>query len=54
MTAGFDNNSHTKVMPPSRDEKMQAQRHENKLRSSTNSRRPPVPKRRKTPDGATE
>jgi len=48
MTAGFDNsNSHTKIMPPSRDEKMQLQRHENKLRSATNNRRPPVPKRRK-------
>jgi 23S rRNA pseudouridine2605 synthase len=50
MTAGFDNGAHTKVMPPSRDEKMQLQRHENKLRSSTNSRRPPAPKRRKNPD----
>lgn len=48
MTAGFDNSSsHTKIMPPSRDEKIQLQRHENKLRSATNNRRPPVPKRRK-------
>lgn len=53
MTAGFDSsNSHTKIMPPSRDEKMQLQRHENKLRSATNNRRPPVPKRRKPPTPA--
>lgn len=54
MTAGFESSNHTKLMPPSRDEKLQLQRHENKLRSSTNSRRPPVPKRRKAPDAPSE
>lgn len=47
MTAGFDNNKNTKIMPPSRDELMQLQRHENKLRSATSGHRPPVPKRNK-------
>lgn len=35
MTAGFDNNTHTKVMPPSRDEKSQRARHDNKLRAAS-------------------
>ncbi len=35
LTAGFDNNAHTKVMPPTRDEKSQRARHDNKLRAAS-------------------
>lgn len=35
LTAGFDKNTHTKVMPPSREERSQRTRHENKLRSAS-------------------
>lgn len=35
LTAGFDKDTHTKLMPPSRDEKSQRARHENKLRSAS-------------------
>lgn len=37
LTAGFDKDTSTRVMQPSRDEKMQRERHEKKLRSSTAS-----------------
>lgn len=46
MTAGFENEKHTRVMVPSREEKSQLQRHEKRLRSATNVRRPAVPKRK--------
>jgi 23S rRNA pseudouridine2605 synthase len=35
LTAGFDKDTHTKLMPPSRDEKSQRARHENKLRAAS-------------------
>lgn len=35
LTAGFENNAHTKIMAPSRDEKNQRARHDNKLRSAS-------------------
>lgn len=35
LTAGFDNNTHTKVMPPSREERNQRERHDNKLRAAS-------------------
>lgn len=47
MTAGFDSSTHTRILPPTREEKIQLQRHELKLRAATKSRRPWVPKRRK-------
>lgn len=46
MTAGFDSNKNTRIMPPSREELSQSQRHENRLRSATSGHRPPVPKRK--------
>jgi len=49
MTAGFDSERNTRVMAPSREEKSQLQRHEKKLRSATNVRRPAVPKRKPSP-----
>jgi len=35
LTAGFDKDTHTKLMPQSRDEKSQRARHENKLRAAS-------------------
>jgi 23S rRNA pseudouridine2605 synthase len=35
LTAGFDKDTHTKLMAPSRDEKSQRARHENKLRAAS-------------------
>lgn len=35
LTAGFENNAHTKIMAPSRDEKNQRARHDNKLRAAS-------------------
>jgi 23S rRNA pseudouridine2605 synthase len=52
MTAGFGSSTHTKIGSPTREEKIQLQRHELKLRAATNSRRPPVPKRQKNPDAS--
>jgi 23S rRNA pseudouridine2605 synthase len=50
LTAGFDNNTHTKVMPPSRDEKSQRARHDNKLRaaSAPPRRNKPAPRKPKS------
>lgn len=46
MTAGFDSQTHTKLMPPSREEKIKLQRHENRLRAANAApRRFPAPKR---------
>jgi 23S rRNA pseudouridine2605 synthase len=51
MTAGFDSSSYTRIMEPTRDEKIKQERHDKKLRSSTSSpkrvkssasKRPPV------------
>src|SRR5690606_4192974 len=50
MTAGFEDSNHTQIQSPSREEKIQLQRHEHKLRSAPGSRRPPAPKRRKNPE----
>jgi 23S rRNA pseudouridine2605 synthase len=52
LTAGFDKNTHTKVMPPSRDEKNQRARHENKLRSASAPPRrvKPAPRKDKPTD----
>ena len=51
LTAGFDNNAHTKVMAPTRDEKSQRMRHENKLRSaSAPPRRPKIAPRKPKPE----
>lgn len=44
MTAGFDSSSYTRIMQPSRDEQMQQQRRDKKLRASSAS-----PKRVKAP-----
>ncbi len=35
LTAGFDNNTHTRVMAPSREERNQRERHDNKLRAAS-------------------
>lgn len=35
LTAGFENNAHTKIMPPSREERNQRERHDNKLRAAS-------------------
>jgi 23S rRNA pseudouridine2605 synthase len=51
LTAGFDNNAHTKLIAPTRDEKSQRIRHENKLRSaSAPPRRPKVAPRKPKPE----
>lgn len=51
LTAGFDKDTHTKIMPPSRDEKSQRARHENKLRSaSAPPKRPKAPPRKPKPE----
>lgn len=47
LTAGFDSNAHTRIMAPTRDEKSQRMRHENKLRSSTAGPRRTKPAPRK-------
>jgi len=44
MTAGFDSSSYTRIMEPSRDDKIKQERHDKKLRAST-----APPKRAKTP-----
>lgn len=50
MTAGFDSSTYTRIMQPSRDEAMQLQRHDKKLRAASAApRRPKAPPRKRPP-----
>lgn len=50
MTAGFDSSTYTRIMQPSRDEAIQQQRHDKKLRAASAApRRPKAPPRKRPP-----
>ncbi len=50
MTAGFDSSTYTRIMQPSRDEIIQFQRHDKKLRAASAApRRPKAPPRKRPP-----